>query len=450
MRDYAILGFIIGSLPLCFLYPYYGVLMWYWIAYFSPHRYGWGPAYHFPVAQIVALPTLAGLFFSKQLNRGIFVRETVLLLFLWVWFSITLLNCMYTAEFSGHVADAQFQMVRVSKILLMTAVTILVVTSREKLRFLSMVTAASFGLLAIKGTVFGLKTSGGSRVWGPPDSFIADNNDMALAMNMSLPLLYFLARNEERRWLRLALYATFYCGIVTVLLTYSRGGLLGLGVVVVYVAIMSKHRFFALGAIAAGVLVALTFAPAKWTQRMSTLTSGQLDDTAMQRVITWEFGWNFVQHYPITGGGFEVFPDVSIFQRYALRQLPGGVYQAASPHSIYFQVLGEHGFVGFLLYASLLLSSLYSLRKMRRRAKRVPALSWMVTYADMFTGSLLAYMISGTFLSRAYFDFFYQLIASVIIMKILFKKEVLELLATKEVAEPEPVPALEESVPVEA
>ncbi len=446
MRDYVILAIILGSVPLCFLTPYFGILMWYWIAYFSPHRYGWGLAYHFPVAQVVALPTLAGLVVTRKVNRQIFVRETVVLLLLWAWFGVTLLNALNEPAFAGHLVEAKLQMVRVSKVLLFSFVAILVVTSKEKLRLLSMLTALSFGALAIKGAIFGLRTGGESRVWGPPDSFIADNNDMALALNMSLPLLFFLAREEENRTVRAILHFAFFSGIVSVLLTYSRGGLIGLAAVICYIAIKSRRKFLAGAMLAVGTLLALTLAPPRWLERMSTLSSRTLDQTALQRVVTWEFGWSFVKHYPVTGGGFEMYPDVDLFRRYAPRALPGGRYESASPHSIYFQVLGEHGFVGFGLFLALLGGSLASLHRLKRRARRIPSLNWIVHYSEMLTGSILAFMVSGAFLGRAYFDFFYQLIASVIVMKILFRKEALAFLSAQversEAAEVEqPVPA---------
>src|SRR5713226_3714472 len=202
MRDYIILAIILGSLPICLFWPYFGVLMWTWIAYFNPHRFTWGIAYHFPVAEVIAIPTLAGLVITRKFNHRILYRETLLLGLLWVWFAITLLYASHVPLFAGHITEGTAQFVRVSKILLMTVATILLVTSKKELKYLYLVTSFSFGLLALKGALFGLRTGGQSRVWGPPDSFIGDNNDMALSLNMSLPMLFFMAQDEENRLLR--------------------------------------------------------------------------------------------------------------------------------------------------------------------------------------------------------------------------------------------------------
>jgi hypothetical protein len=95
-------------------------------------------------------------------------------------------------------------------------------------------------------------------------------------------------------------------------------------------------------------------------------------------------------------------------------------------------MMGEHGFVGFGIFVSLLGSCWFSLRKLERIAKTVPELEWMMPYSQMLRVSLLGFMISGAFLACAYFDLFYQLCAGTIILKILCKKELLSLARNSE------------------
>ncbi|MGH8101397.1 MAG: putative O-glycosylation ligase, exosortase A system-associated, partial [Chthoniobacterales bacterium] len=228
MRDLIVLAIILGSAPFCFMSPYFGVLMWYWVSYFNPHRFTWSFAYNFPVAFVIAVPTLAGTLFAKKSLAALRSRESVLLAGLWVWFTITYLHAQNIPFFALHMDDAKYEMGHVSKIFLMTFVMIVVITSREKLRGVMLVSAGSLGLLALKGTIFGLRNAGEARVWGPPDSFLADNNAFGLALNMCLPILFFMARREENRWIRRFLYLCFLCSLISVILTYSRGGLLGL------------------------------------------------------------------------------------------------------------------------------------------------------------------------------------------------------------------------------
>jgi O-antigen ligase len=109
----------------------------------------------------------------------------------------------------------------------------------------------------------------------------------------------------------------------------------------------------------------------------------------------------------------------------------------AGPHSIYFQTLGEQGFVGLGLFLGLLGSCGLSLWRMARLSRHVPSLNWAGPYAYMLGTSLLAYMVSGAFLPRAYFDFFYTLVATVIIMNLICQKELRDLAAQTTFAEPE-------------
>jgi putative inorganic carbon (hco3(-)) transporter len=439
MRDIFVLAIIFGSVPLCFLNPYFGILMWNWVAIFNPHRFTYGFAYNFPVAYVVALPTIAGTIFTRKINRNFLTRETTLLILLWVWFAATMFYASTVPEFSQHIEPGTTQLIRVSKVLLVTFLTILLVTSRERLRNLFLVVGLSIGVLAIKGALFGLRTGGENRVWGPPESFLADNNDLALATNMALPLIFFLAVEEKRRWLKILLRIAFVCGIGSVLLSYSRGGLLGLVVVLAAVAMMSRHKVLTAAFVAICALLVFSYAPGKWMDRMTGLYHGDIDRSAEGRLNAWKFAIVLTSHYPITGGGFETFtPD--LFQRYT----PWLFF--AGPHSIYFQTLGEQGYVGLALFLGLLASCWFSLWRLSKQAKLVPSLRWVWPYAYMLRASLLAYMVSGAFLPRAYFDFFYTLVACVIVTKLICERELSELAANPS-PQTAPIRLVEATVP---
>src|SRR6266851_5135042 len=73
MRDLILFIIIAISIPISFFRPYFGILMWTWITFFNPHRYTWGFMYNFPVAAVIAVPTLVGClfrcFFSSRAMR---------------------------------------------------------------------------------------------------------------------------------------------------------------------------------------------------------------------------------------------------------------------------------------------------------------------------------------------------------------------------------------------
>ena len=120
---------ILGLLPLCFKRPWIGVLVWSWIGYMNPHRLTWGFAYSMPFAQMVAIATIGGLFFTRDRYPLPRIREVYLLLALWVTFFLSTLFAIYPES-------AWNQLIKVSKILLMTFITLLLFQDPKKLKIL--------------------------------------------------------------------------------------------------------------------------------------------------------------------------------------------------------------------------------------------------------------------------------------------------------------------------
>ncbi|MGO9519965.1 MAG: putative O-glycosylation ligase, exosortase A system-associated [Candidatus Korobacteraceae bacterium] len=427
-RDIFVIVVCLLAAPLALVNAYFGVVMWSWIAYFNPHRYAWGIARYgfFQPALLIAIPTLIGTIFAQK-NTRIFVRETLLLAALWFWFIFTTLYITSVPEFAGHVHEANLHLQEVSKILLMTFITILLVTSKKKLRILVLVILASFGLKAFFAALFYLKTGGEFQIWGPEGSFIYDNNDFALAMNMTIPMFFFMARAESKQWVRIILRVVMVCAAICVIGTYSRGGLLGLSAITLALVAKSRYKVFSFLLVAIAVLGVLTLTTSTWHDRMSKFLEGNLDASANSRLVAWGGGWNLAMEYPLTGGGFDVYTDEAIFPSFVPRSLRGALYTKVghlhSSHSVYFELLGEQGFVGLGLFLLLLGSCFASLRKLRKQIGSDGKSEWAQPYAQMFEVSILAFMVNGATLGRAYFDFLYQIIALVIVVKLLVTRD---------------------------
>src|SRR5438445_13554191 len=89
MRDFIVIVILLGAVPICLVRPYFGILMWFWVTYFNPHRFAWSYAYTFPAALVVAVPTLVGTVFAKKSLRALLTAESLLLIALWLWFVVT-------------------------------------------------------------------------------------------------------------------------------------------------------------------------------------------------------------------------------------------------------------------------------------------------------------------------------------------------------------------------
>src|SRR4030095_1085396 len=107
-------------------------------------------------------------------------------------------------------------------------------------------------------------------------------------------------------------------------------------------------------------------------------------------------------------------------------------------HSIYFQVMAEHGFLGFAVYMGVIVSSLVALRSIMSQTRRRPALKLHHDMAQMIEVSLLGFLIVGAFLSMSYFALFFPLIAITALLKVL----VAEALAQEYAAPAAPAPVV--------
>ena len=139
-------------------------------------------------------------------------------------------------------------------------------------------------------------------------------------------------------------------------------------------------------------------------------TQNALDASARSRLNAWSFSWALAKDNPLMGGGFDAFTP-ALFARYAPT-----AKDVHGPHSIYFGVLAEHGFIGLFLYLALIASCFAALHRTKRIARfRVDERG--ANYANMFRFSLVGFLASGAFLGRAYFDLFFAIVACITILR---------------------------------
>ena len=202
IRGVLMLAFFVASLPVCFIRPFYGIALWAVVAFLNPQSsiFYWSFAASFPWAEAVAIPTLCGfVVFSTGWVGRLATREVYLMAVLWIWFTMTSIVSSQTPLFMHHTQDTWYRWGFVSKILLMTVVTIAIVDTFARLRILVIVMAGCFGVLVLKSLPFIILTGGAYRLFGPQFSMVGDNNDFGLALNMTLPLFMFLAQTESNQ-----------------------------------------------------------------------------------------------------------------------------------------------------------------------------------------------------------------------------------------------------------
>jgi len=399
MRDIVLALFIFGTIPFILSRPYIGLLVWSWLGYMNPHRLCYGFAYSFPWVMVIAVLTLVSFAVSKERKKIPMSAVSVLLFAFLAWTGVTTLFAV-----EPGFAPEKFQ--EFAKIMVMVFVTLMMVNTRERIHMLVWVIAVSLGFYGLKGGVFTVLGGGVSHVLGPSASFIGDNNAMALALCMTLPLMRYLHLHASGKWIRAGLAVMMVFTGIAVLGTYSRGGLIGLIIVAGALFLKSRRRLVVVSAVAVVGLTAYHFMPPEWTARMQTLQDPTEQNSAETRMQSWEFATNVAIHRPLVGGGFEVYRSTPLWQRYG----PEGA-KARAIHSIYFRVLGEQGFLGLALFLGVLFASWRSCSRVRKLAKVDPALRWAFDLASMLQVSLVAFVTAGAFLPMPYFDLVWQLMA---------------------------------------
>lgn len=409
MRDILITLIIFGCLLFAFKRSHIGILLWNWISLMNPHRLTWGFAFSFPFAAIVAGVTFFSLFISKQARRPPMPPVIIVLVIFILWMNITTL-------FAIDPASAWFEWSRTMKIQLMTLVALLVMQTRERIDQLVWVVVLSLAFFGIKGGLFAIATGGSSRVWGPEGSFIEDNNALALAIVMIIPLMRYLHAQSKNKWVKRGLLAGMVLCAISVFASYSRGALLAVVAMTLVLWWKGRAKLWTGAAIIVLGAVLFTFMPAEWFARMGTIETYNSDASAMGRVNAWYFAYNLASDH-LLGGGFGTFSP-SLFYKYAPNPTD---FHAA--HSIYFQVLGEQGFIGLAIFLCMLLLVFLTARSVIQLGKTAPDAQWAGDLAAMIQVSFVGYCVGGAFLGLAYFDLPYTLLAILVLAQGVLKQD---------------------------
>lgn len=401
MRDLAFTAVMIGLLGIAAGRPFVGVLLWSWISFMNVHQLSWGFASSQPWAAVVFVVTVFGCFVAREPKRPPINTLTILIVLFMVGITLTSLVALVPAEAVWSKWD------RVFKIMLGVLLTAALLDSRRRVHAMIWLIVASLGYFGVKGGIFTLTTGGGHIVLGPPNSMIGDRNHLSTALLVSLPLMNYLRLQSRHRPVQLGLIFAMATTLFSVVGSQSRGALVGLVATAAMLWLRSRGKILSGAAIAAAVGLAITFMPETWTGRMNTILHYEDDGSAMGRVTIWLASFHIALMRPLFGGGFRAMYQSEIVSR----AMPGVTARAA--HSIWFEVLGEHGFVVFAIWLGMLITGgVYTLQIARRTRDR-PELRWAYDLARMTQVAMVAYVSAGSFVSLSYWDCFWTLMVTI-------------------------------------
>jgi probable O-glycosylation ligase (exosortase A-associated) len=408
MRDLLIVGIVALCALIALRRPWVGVMLWTWLSLMNPHRYAYGFAYDAPLAAAAAGSTLLGFLFTRDKSSPLKGAPVALMLVFMAWMTVSWLMGI-------NVEGDYEQWNKVMKIDVMIIIGIALLHSKVHVVTLCCICAGSLALLGVKGGLFTIATGGNYRVWGPPGSFIADNNEFALSLIMTIPLLRFIQMQLREGWPRHLMTVTMLLLAASALGSQSRGALLAISAMVTLLWWRGKSRVMGgVLMVAAGTLLVI-FMPDRWGDRMSTIQTYSEDRSAMGRISAWWVAWGIGKNHLFGVGFYPAVPE--LFQQYS--PYPEYVHAA---HSIYFQVMGNHGMIGFLIFVALFGTTYYWAGRLRKEAAVDPRARWCGDLGAMAQVSLVGYAVGGAFLSLAYFDLPYNIMMMVVLARVWIRK----------------------------
>lgn len=402
MRDLIVVGVVLAGSLYALRHPWFGAMLWTWVSLMNPHSLTYGFAQSFPVAAVVAVATLIGLLAAKG-KQNPFAEAPA------IWLALFVGWMCFTYPFSYNIDGSTQMLSKVLKIDIMALVTLMLLKSKRHIEIFVWVVVGSLGFYGVKGGLFTIMTGGNYRVWGP-GGFIGGNNELALALIVIIPLMRFLQLQATNRWVKHGFSAAMLLTAAAALGSHSRGALLAIAAMAFYMWLKSpKKMVFGVGILVFSIgLVA--FMPEQWEARMSTINTYDQDASAMGRINAWWAAYNVATTH-LTGAGFDMY-TYEIFAKFAPNPL-----DLHAAHSIYFQVLGEHGFIGLFLFLAIWWSTWRTAQWLIRNCGETRETEWCRHLGAMCQVALVGYAVGGAFLSLAYFDLPYDILIIAVLAK---------------------------------
>lgn len=253
---------------------------------------------------------------------------------------------------------------------------------------------------------------------GPYGTMIGDRNHLSTALVLALPVLYYLFLYSDRRWVRFSSLGGLVAVAMAVLGSGSRGGFLAISVVAIWLVLTSRRKTLALSLALVGAVAFASFAPERWTERLSTIQEAQDDESFQGRMIAWRVSSAVAISNPVFGGGFHAVQAASVWDQFkaspgllGFLDLPVPEFAPKAAHSIYFEVLGDLGFIGLGIFLFIIAHAVWSRwRIVGMIGTAHPQLVWARDMADMMMLSILAYAVGGAAVSLGYFEVIYMII----------------------------------------
>ena len=398
MRDALLLLAVFAALLPVLRYPFAGLLVWAWFTIMTPHQMAYG-VYGVPLNLVIAAVTLGAMILNAPSLK---LKPTGAA----VWIGLFAFWLFVSQAFSLDEANSAVYFDRFIKTLLFALLCAQLTDSKLKLHALLWSLVIGLGYFGAKGALFTAATLGQYRVQGIPETILEDNNHMGIALATALPLMLYLRGEVKNAFLRGGLTLLFAMTMFSIFGTQSRGAFISLVAFAGFYWLQSKHKVSIIAGLALLMAPAIVFMPSSWTERMATIGEATQDESFMGRVDAWVINFKFAVENPVTGAGLR-----NPYHEDLAKQVDAErAERAKAAHSIYFEVLGGTGFVGFTLFAVVLAQALFGARRLSKMAS---APGWIGRFGYFSQISLSVFFIGGASTSMEMWDGYWIVIALV-------------------------------------
>jgi probable O-glycosylation ligase (exosortase A-associated) len=417
MRDLAFVGFLTLLFGFGLKRPFLFVLAYVYIDIVSPQRLSYYLLNTIPISQIFFIAALLGwLVADSKAGTRLAPRQGLLLLLLG-WAGITTLNADFPVE-----ALEKWDWVWKGLVFAI----FLPFTLRTKLRMeaLLLVLVLSAASIIITGGIKTVASGGGYGVLNlgvDNNSGLYEGSIISILAIAIIPLILYLRRYGTifpPEWrVNLFCAALIFSCLLIPIGTEARTGLVCIVALAMLMLRDTKRRLLYIGMVGAAGLIALPLLPASFTQRMDTIQGYQGDESASTRIAVWQWTWDYVQEHPL-GGGFEAYRQNNLRYETVATSTAGNAETvvtgtqtdaARAYHSSYFEMLGEQGWPGFILWMALNIIGLWRMEILRRRYRRGgDDTLWIAKFATALQCAHLIYLIGSLFVGIAFQSFVYM------------------------------------------
>ncbi|SOB78675.1 probable O-glycosylation ligase, exosortase A-associated [Sphingomonas guangdongensis] len=423
MRDLVFVAYLGLFFALGFRRPFLFVLAYVYIDLVSPQRLTYYLLNAVPISMIASgLAILGWLAADDKRDLRIAPRQGLLFLLLGY--------CWYTTLNADFPVEAAFKWEWVWKSLAFAIFLPLTLRTRLRIEALLLFVVLATASIIIVGGIKTLATGGGG--YGQLNLMVANNSGLyegstiSMAAIALIPVILWLMKHGTvfpPDWrVRLFGYALLFACLLIPVGTSARTGLLCIALLFVLLLRDARRRFLYLGGAALLAVIAVPFLPSTFTDRMSTIKTYQADASASTRLAVWQWTWDYVKDHPL-GGGFDAYLQNNI--RYDKVKVEKGadgqatvareleVDKARAYHSAYFEMLGEQGWPGFLLWLGVHLGGLFRMEVLRRRYRKADGdQAWIAPLASALQHGHLIYLLGAAFVGIALNPFIYLIVGA--------------------------------------